>query len=135
MIVGGLALVWLVFEWWRYPIFAMRFYASEIQDSSDGKQALEDLARCIRAKCTEESFQRFAQQQGFTQIVTAADLKRDDRTPFWSSCSKPWWTPPPSIVGAYIKANGPPLKHGWHHLRLLGYEAGYLYYESRDWGN
>jgi hypothetical protein len=134
LIAGGVVALGVfvaIWSWWADPIRALRHYASDIQEYNGTVNFTGDYFRCARAKCTEEAFRAYAKQQGFTKVAESDNLMGDGSHWGWNTCPEPWWTPPPTIIGAYIDFSWPTHHHGT--LSLLGYRDGFLYYESGQW--
>ena len=117
--------IFALLHWWSGPIRPLLFSASDIHDSYDGSGGgiTGDFNRCIRARCTEDAFHRYARHQGLTETIADA---LPEACPGWSSCSESWWTPP-TLRGAYYS-----YRPGGSR-RILAYADGLLFYDSCAW--
>ena len=111
-------------DWWRSPLRLLRFHGSDLREHYEGGGFTGDYVRCIRAKCTEELFHRYAQQQGLKHILSGS---LPEGCAGWYSFSEPWWTPPRSYGGTYCE-----FRPGGYR-RLLAYSDGFLYYDISAW--
>ena len=122
VLIVAVTVVLSVTSWWTGPFRILQLFASDIHDSYDGSGGgiTGDFKRCIRARCSEEVFHRYARQQGLSQL-----LSEDDPAGVmgWSSCPERWWTPPRSYRGAFYS-----FRDGGKR-RLLAYSDGYLHYD------
>jgi len=113
--------------WWNGPIRPLLFSATEVLDDYDdsGGGITCDFNRCIRARCSEEVFHRYARQQELDQGHPGG-LSAHGYS--WSRSKQAWWTPP-SRTGTKWYYSGSP----GGSRRLLAYADGCLYYDIAVW--
>lgn len=126
-VVASCLMLFAGVNWWFGPIRPLVLSASDIHDYEDDSWNFTgDFVRLIRARCPEDTFRRYAAQQGFVRQLTGNEPS-SDIIMSWNSCPEPWWTPPENKRGTFYS-----YKEGGE-CRRLAYADGYLYYEICVW--
>ena len=123
-VLGGLIGALALQNWWTGPMRKLARIATEIHDYDSGPSFTGDGYRCIRARCSEESFHSYARSR---DLALSSDGKIPKSCPIWSMCAASWWNPPMKCKFLYYT-----YKPG-SSRELLGYANGCVYYDIANW--